>query len=114
MASRLLRRGVDHLKSKEFREYLCSTHFWGPVANWGIPLAAIADFKKDPTFISGKMTLALCIYSLLFMRFAWKVQPRNLLLFACHFTNESAQIIQGTRLIKHEFSSDKQKVQLQN
>ena len=23
MASRLLRKGLDHLKSKEFREYLC-------------------------------------------------------------------------------------------
>lgn len=36
---------------------ICSTHFWGPVANWGIPLAAIADLRKDPTIISGKMTL---------------------------------------------------------
>lgn len=26
------------------------------VANWGIPLAAIADMKKDPEYISGKMT----------------------------------------------------------
>jgi len=35
-------------------------HFWGPVANWGLPLAAIADVKKDPEFISGKMTLGMC------------------------------------------------------
>ncbi|CAB3251310.1 unnamed protein product [Arctia plantaginis] len=48
------------LKSKEFRDYLMSTHFWGPVANWGIPIAAIADTKKDPSFISGKMTLDSC------------------------------------------------------
>ncbi|GBM71549.1 Mitochondrial pyruvate carrier 1 [Araneus ventricosus] len=75
----------------------------GPVANWGIPIAAIADIKKDPSIISGKMTLALCIYSLLFMRFAWRVQPRNLLLFACHFTNECAQVTQGCRLMKHEY-----------
>ncbi|EEC00490.1 mitochondrial pyruvate carrier 1 [Ixodes scapularis] len=94
---------VKQLGSKEFRQYLCSTHFWGPVANWGIPIAAIADIKKDPSFISGKMTTALCIYSLLFMRFALKVQPRNLLLFACHFTNEAAQITQGCRLIQHEY-----------
>lgn len=33
-----------------------STHFWGPIANWGIPLAAIADINKDPKYISGKMT----------------------------------------------------------
>lgn len=32
-------------------------HFWGPVANWGIPLAAIADMKKDPEIISPKMTI---------------------------------------------------------
>lgn len=34
-----------------------STHFWGPVANWGIPIAALADIRKDPQIISGKMTL---------------------------------------------------------
>lgn len=40
-----------------------STHFWGPIANWGIPLAAIADLRKDPTIISGKMTLGkVCVY----------------------------------------------------
>ncbi|XP_035223865.1 mitochondrial pyruvate carrier 1-like [Stegodyphus dumicola] len=105
MAAKLLSFAIGQLKSKEFRTYLCSTHFWGPVANWGIPIAAISDIKKDPSIISGKMTLALCIYSLLFMRFAWKVQPRNLLLFACHFTNEAAQITQGCRLIKHEYLS---------
>ncbi|XP_028391768.1 mitochondrial pyruvate carrier 1-like isoform X2 [Dendronephthya gigantea] len=85
-----------------------STHFWGPVANWGIPLAAIADMKKDPEYISGKMTTALCIYSALFMRFAWKVQPRNLLLLACHITNETAQIIQLGRLTRHEFNKSKE------
>ena len=35
---------------------VCLQHFWGPVANWGLPLAAIADTKKDPEYISGKMT----------------------------------------------------------
>jgi len=101
MASRLLRKGLDHLKSKEFRDYLCSTHFWGPVANWGLPLAAMSDMKKDPEFISGKMTTALCIYSMLFMRFAWRVQPRNMLLFACHFSNEVCQLIQLGRFTKY-------------
>uniref|UniRef100_T1HC11 Mitochondrial pyruvate carrier n=1 Tax=Rhodnius prolixus TaxID=13249 RepID=T1HC11_RHOPR len=51
------RKLVNELKKKEFRDYLMSTHFWGPVANWGIPIAAIADTQKDPTIISGKMTL---------------------------------------------------------
>ncbi|KAM8937362.1 mitochondrial pyruvate carrier 1-like [Lycaon pictus] len=81
-----------------------STHFWGPVANWGLPIAAINDMKKSPEIISGRMTFALCCYSLTFMRFAYKVQPRNWLLFACHATNEVAQLIQGGRLIKHEMS----------
>ncbi|XP_077569532.1 mitochondrial pyruvate carrier 1 isoform X1 [Stigmatopora nigra] len=78
-----------------------STHFWGPVANWGLPIAALSDVKKSPEIISGRMTFALCCYSLVFMRFAYKVQPRNWLLFACHLTNESAQLVQGGRLIKY-------------
>ena len=45
---------------------------------------------------------ALCIYSVLFMRFSIKVEPRNMLLFACHFSNETAQLIQLGRWAKHE------------
>ncbi|NXL44643.1 MPC1 protein, partial [Podilymbus podiceps] len=116
MAGALARKAVDYVRSKEFRDYLMSTegglcnvifpfpssqHFWGPVANWGLPVAAINDMKKSPEIISGRMTFALCCYSLTFMRFAYKVQPRNWLLFACHFTNEVAQLIQGGRLIKY-------------
>ncbi|XP_066171933.1 mitochondrial pyruvate carrier 1 [Sylvia atricapilla] len=101
MAAALGRKAVDYVRSKEFRDYLMSTHFWGPVANWGLPVAAINDMKKSPEIVSGRMTFALCCYSLAFMRFAYKVQPRNWLLFACHFTNEIAQLIQGGRLIKY-------------
>uniref|UniRef100_A0A673UNJ6 Mitochondrial pyruvate carrier n=1 Tax=Suricata suricatta TaxID=37032 RepID=A0A673UNJ6_SURSU len=53
-------------------------------SNWGLPIAAIKDMKKSPEIISGQMTFALCCYSLMFMRFAYKVQPQNWLLFACH------------------------------
>ena len=84
-AAGLAGKFIENLKSKEFREYLMrwvlkikhffffgysfvtekyfksslliSTHFWGPVANWGIPIAALADIKKDPKIISGRMTL---------------------------------------------------------
>lgn len=42
--------------------------------------------------ISGNMTSAMCVYSALFMRFAWAIQPRNYLLFACHFCNEGVQL----------------------
>ncbi|KAM4596285.1 mitochondrial pyruvate carrier 1 [Fundulus diaphanus] len=101
MAGTVARKAFDHLKSKDFRDYLMRFHFWGPVANWGLPIAAITDMKKSPEIISGRMTFALCCYSLLFMRFAYKVQPRNWLLFACHLTNEGAQLVQGGRLIKY-------------
>ncbi|XP_051470717.1 mitochondrial pyruvate carrier 1 [Apus apus] len=101
MAGALARKAADYVRSKEFRDYLMSTHFWGPVANWGLPVAAFNDMKKSPEIISGRMTFALCCYSLTFMRFAYKVQPRNWLLFACHLTNEVAQLIQGGRLIKY-------------
>ncbi|CAK9290629.1 unnamed protein product [Gordionus sp. m RMFG-2023] len=82
-------------------------HFWGPVANWGLPIAAILDFKKSPEIISSKMTTALCMYSLMFMRFAWVVQPRNYLLLACHATNEAVQLVQGYRLISFRFMGKK-------
>lgn len=104
MAGTLVRKAADYVRSKEFRDYLMSTHFWGPVANWGLPIAAINDMKKSPEIISGPMTFALCCYSLTFMRFAYKVQPRNWLLFACHVTNEVAQLIQGGRLINYQMS----------
>jgi len=97
---------LNYLTGKEMRDYLMSTHFWGPVANWGIPLAAIADTQKDPSMISGKMTFALSLYSMVFMRFAWMVQPRNLLLFACHFTNTGAQLTQGMRYLKYTSEKD--------
>uniref|UniRef100_A0A2A4IRF8 Mitochondrial pyruvate carrier n=1 Tax=Heliothis virescens TaxID=7102 RepID=A0A2A4IRF8_HELVI len=99
----LFKRLMQQLKSKEFRSYLMSTHFWGPVCNWSFPVAAIADTQKHHSIISGKMTLALAIYSLCFMRFALRVQPRNLLLFACHIINECAQVTQGSRFIYHNY-----------
>ncbi|KNE69589.1 protein 44-like protein [Allomyces macrogynus ATCC 38327] len=96
------------LGSKEFRSYLMSTHFWGPVANWGLPLAAIADMKKDPELISGNMTIAMSVYSILFMRFAWMVKPRNYLLLGVHVTNETAQLIQGYRFANYWYLGGKE------
>ena len=43
------------------------------------------------------MTSVLCVYSVLFMRFAWVIQPRNQILFACHFCNECVQLNQLRR-----------------
>ncbi|XVF39018.1 hypothetical protein PTKIN_Ptkin01aG0002000 [Pterospermum kingtungense] len=77
-----------------------TTHFWGPVANWSIPLAAFIDTKKPPEMISGNMTAAMCVYSMLYMRFAWMVQPRNPLLLVVHASNETVQLYQLSRWIK--------------
>lgn len=38
---------------------LCPTDFWGPVSNFGIPVAAIADAQKSPDlYVSPRRTLA--------------------------------------------------------
>lgn len=55
------------------------------------------------------MTAALCIYSAMFMRFAYMVQPRNWLLFACHVTNCSAQGVQLYRGVSYGASEDHEK-----
>ena len=68
-----------------------TVHFWGPAANWGLVLAGILDANKPAEMISERMTGTLFVYSCLFMRFAWRVQPRNMLLFSCHFSNCVAQ-----------------------
>mmetsp|Transcript_71505 Transcript_71505/g.225822 ORF Transcript_71505/g.225822 Transcript_71505/m.225822 type:complete len:138 (+) Transcript_71505:179-592(+) len=79
-----------------------TTHFWGPIANWGFVLAGINDMKKPAEAISGNMTGVLCVYSCLFMRFAWVVQPRNYLLLACHASNECVQQYQFWRWFTHK------------
>ena len=38
---------------------------------------------------------------MIFMRFAWRVTPRNYLLFACHATNATAQAIQTARWVNY-------------
>ncbi|VCX42665.1 unnamed protein product [Gulo gulo] len=99
MVAALWRSARDYMKTKEFRNYLASTHFWGPVANYGLPLAAFKDMNASPEIISGRMTVALIFYSMAFMRFAYRVQPRNLLLFVCHSTNVVAQSVQLSRYL---------------
>nr|UQT18574.1 MPC1 [Ganoderma lucidum] len=99
---------VQWIQSPAAREYFLSTHFWGPVANWGLPLAALADLSKNEEVISGPMTTALASYSMVFMRFAWRVQPRNYLLFACHATNATAQLAQGARFMNYWYMGGKE------
>ncbi|ODQ78086.1 hypothetical protein BABINDRAFT_163111 [Babjeviella inositovora NRRL Y-12698] len=87
---------------------MCTTHFWGPVSNFGIPVAAILDLKKDPELISGPMTGSLVIYSLVFMKYSLSITPWNPLLFGCHVVNETAQLAQGTRWLNHHYFGGKE------
>lgn len=93
--------------------YVCSTHFWGPVSNFGIPVAAVLDTQKSPDLISGEMTGALCIYSATFMRYSLAVSPRNWLLFGCHFINEGAQLTQMYRYLNYHKWGGKEKAALE-
>ncbi|KAJ3082789.1 pyruvate transporter mpc1 [Physocladia obscura] len=104
------KRALTYVTSKDFRTYLMRNNVNEQhVANWGLPLAAIADTQKSPEFISGNMTAVLCVYSGLFMKFALDVQPRNYLLFACHFANEGAQLLQGYRFVNYHYYGGKEK-----
>ena len=45
-------------------------------SNFGIPVAAITDLIGKPEEkINGRMTGALAIYSVTFMRYAWSILP---------------------------------------
>lgn len=95
MAS-FFRRALDAARSPVYGWK--TTHFWGPIANWGLVVAAVLDATtKGPEVISLPMTVSMTVYSALFMRFAWVVQPRNYLLLACHAFNEAAQLNQLRR-----------------
>lgn len=83
-----------------------TTHFWGPVANWGLVGAGLLDINKPAESISVNMTGVLCAYSLLFMRFAWMVTPRNYLLLSCHVCNETVQGYHLVRALRHQWGQD--------
>lgn len=97
------------IRSNPVADYFCSTHFWGPASNFGIPIAAVMDTQKDPEIISGPMTAALIGYSSTFMRYAMAVQPRNYLLFGCHLVNFGAQTTQGYRYVQHWYMGGREK-----
>ncbi|KAG5362562.1 putative mitochondrial pyruvate carrier 1 [Yarrowia sp. C11] len=105
----IISRTTNYIFSKDFVKYICSTHFWGPVSNFGIPVAAVMDLKKDPTKISGPMTGSLIVYSLVFMKYATAVTPWNPLLFGCHFVNECAQLGQGARYANYWWFGGREK-----
>ena len=80
-----------------------TVHFWGPACNWALVLAAMADANKPPENISRNVTAVLMFYSMLFMRFAWRVQPRNLLLLSCHTANAGMQSFLLKKKMIHEW-----------
>jgi len=79
----------------------------GAIANWGIPAAAIAHIwaQKDPRKNDPRMTTALCVYSLLFMRWALAISPVNYPLFVCHLCNEAVQLTQLGRYVSATHST---------
>jgi len=97
------------IRSNKVLDYFCSTHFWGPASNFGIPIAAVMDTQKDPEIISGRFTLALSLYSATFMRYSMAVTPKNYLLFACHFVNFGAQATQGARFYSYWYQGGREK-----
>jgi hypothetical protein len=61
----------------------CIAHSF-QVANWGLPLAALADLSKDEEVISGSMTTALGAYSYVpFHSHAATCSPTHLEWFSC-------------------------------
>jgi len=86
-----------------------SPEFWGfagSIAAWGMSGAAIYDSAlQGPEVISLTMTPVLMVYSGLFARWAWVVQPRNLSLMYCHIANVIAQTNQMRRALEYKISN---------
>eukprot|EP00440_Ansanella_granifera_P061344 gb/GFBE01066503.1/.p1 GENE.gb/GFBE01066503.1/~~gb/GFBE01066503.1/.p1 ORF type:complete len:232 (+),score=29.25 gb/GFBE01066503.1/:1-696(+) len=86
-----------------------TTHFWGPVANWGLAGSGMYDAAmKGPEIINERMSATQILYSGLFVRFAWAVQPRNYILASCHTANVLAQSNQLRRWGEYKMQMDPQ------
>ena len=83
-----------------------TTHFWGPVANWGLVGAAVYDAAYNgPERIDLAMTGTMIVYSGTFLRFFWAVVPRNPLGIACHTFNILAQGNQVRRAAEYKIEN---------
>jgi len=70
----------------------------GALANWTIPMAAIAHMTTKPAdTIDPKMSATLGIYSCFFMRWALAISPANYPLLVCHVINATLQTTQLVR-----------------
>lgn len=91
-------------KTEAKKGWWSSPEFWGglgALAGWGMSGAAIYDASQQgPEVISLTMTPVLIVYSSLFARWAWVVQPRNLMLMYCHLANVAAQLNQLRRSLE--------------
>jgi mitochondrial pyruvate carrier 1 len=105
--------GSSSTSSSEGPGWWRSPEFWGglgAIAGWGMSGAAIYDANQQgPEVISLTMTPVLMVYSTLFARWAWVVQPRNLLLMWCHITNVAAQSNQLRRALEYKKANGQEK-----
>lgn len=56
------------IRSNKYLDHFCRIDTLVRVSNCGFPIAAIVDIRKDPEIISGKMTAALFVYSVAYIR----------------------------------------------
>ncbi|KAL3748051.1 hypothetical protein ACJRO7_009298 [Eucalyptus globulus] len=79
-------------------------YYWHPPR--GNVVHCPPDFILRYVFLNEIKTarVSRVVYSALFMRFAWMVQPRNFLLLACHASNEALQLYQLSRWAKDQGS----------
>mmetsp|Transcript_17613 Transcript_17613/g.52150 ORF Transcript_17613/g.52150 Transcript_17613/m.52150 type:complete len:263 (-) Transcript_17613:406-1194(-) len=93
------------------KHFLRTAEFWGfggALAGWGLMGSAIYDaLYQGPEVISMNMTPVQIVYSSLFARWAWVVQPRNLMLFFCHVSNVLAQSNQLRRAFEYQVEQGK-------
>jgi hypothetical protein len=83
-----------------------TTHFWGPVANWGLVAAAVYDANYvGAECIDLPMTGTMMVYSGTFLGFFWRVIPRNYLGLACHVFNIGAQGNQIRRAAEYKIAN---------
>ena len=69
-----------------------------------VPPAFVDCRLKGPEIISLNMTGVMIVYSSLFAKWAWVVNPRNMALCACHVSNVFAQGNQLRRAVEHKLS----------
>jgi hypothetical protein len=86
-----------------------TTHFWGPVTNWGLVGAAVYDAAYNgPEKIDLPMVGTMWCYSATFMRFFWKVTPRNYLGMSVHVFNIIAQSNQIRRAAEYKIQQSEE------